>query len=77
MNKKIDHDLFNLVQWLRANKISLNVSKTEIFIYKTHLKLITENRNFYLSGHKIIPKNHTKYLEIIIDEHLIFKEYMV
>ena len=31
INKKINHDLFNLVQWLRANKILLNVSKTVLF----------------------------------------------
>ena len=30
INEKINHDLSHLVQWLRANKISLNVSKTEI-----------------------------------------------
>ena len=29
INKKINHDLSNLVQWLRANKISLNISKTK------------------------------------------------
>ena len=37
---------------------------------------ITIHPKFHLSGQKIIPKNHTKYLETI-DEHLTFKEYMV
>ena len=32
--------------------------------------------NFCLSGQKIIPKNHTKYLGVIIDEHLTFKEHV-
>ena len=36
INKKINHDLSNLVQWLRTNKISLNVGKTEIVIFKSH-----------------------------------------
>ena len=31
INKKINPDLFNLVQWFRANKILLNVSKTVLF----------------------------------------------
>ena len=31
INKKINHDRFNLVQWFRANKILLNVSKTVLF----------------------------------------------
>ena len=76
INKKIIHDLSNLVQWLKANKILLNVSKTEIVTFKSHSKQITKHLNFHLSGQKIIPKNLTKYLGIRIDEHLTFKEYM-
>ena len=38
LNKKINHDLSNLVQWLRANKILRNISKTEIVIFKSHSK---------------------------------------
>ena len=76
INKKITHDLYNLVQWLRASKMLLNVSKTEIFIFKSHSKRITKHLNFGLSGQKIIPKNYTKYLGIIIDEHLTFKQYI-
>ena len=76
INKKINHGLSNLVQWLRANKISPNVSKTEIVIFKSHSKQITKHLNFRLSGQKIIPKNRTKYLGILIDEHLAFKEYV-
>ena len=60
-----------------ANKISLNVSKTEIVIFKSHSKQITKHLNFRQSGRKIIPKNHTKYLGIIIDEHFTFKEYIL
>ena len=40
INKKINHNLSNLVQWLRANKISLNVSETEIAMFKSHSKQI-------------------------------------
>ena len=45
-------------------------------IFKSDSKQITKHLNFRLSGQKIIPKNHTKYLGIIIDEHLTFMEYM-
>ena len=76
VNKKLNHALSNLVQWLRANKILLNVSKTEIVIFKSHSKQITKHLNFCLNGQKIIPKNHTKYLGIITDKHLTFTDYM-
>ena len=41
INKRINHDLSNLVQKLRASKILLDVSKTEIVIFKSHSKQIT------------------------------------
>ena len=31
INKKINFDLSNLVQWLRANKIAINVNKIAIY----------------------------------------------
>ena len=70
---KNNHDLSNLVQWSRAGKISLNKVKTDIVIFRSHSKQITKHPNFWLSGKKIIPKSHTKYLGIIIDEHLHLK----
>ena len=67
---------YNLVQWLRTNKIFVNVSKTKIVTFMSHSKQITKHLNFHLSGQKIIPKHHAKHLRILIDEYLTFKEYM-
>ena len=76
MNKTVNFDLSNLVQWLRANKISLNVSKTEIVVLRSPTKLTYKILNFRRSGQKIEPKCWTKYIGVIIDEHLLFNEYM-
>ena len=35
LNRYMNHDLANLVQWLRANKISLNTKKTVLVLFKT------------------------------------------
>ena len=75
IKKKINHNLFNLVQWCRPNKISLNVSKMDIVIFKSHSKKVTKHLNVRSNGQKIIP-NLTKHRGFIIDEHLPFKEYM-
>ena len=34
LNKMLNKDLKNLTNWLNANKISLNVNKTEIILFK-------------------------------------------
>ena len=62
INKKINFDLSNLVQWLWANKIALNVNKTDIVIFRSPRKQITKKMNFHLSGQKIRQKTCTKYL---------------
>ena len=38
INKAANKDLKFLVQWLNANKISLNVAKTEVVIFKRKIK---------------------------------------
>ena len=76
LNKRIHFDLSNLVLWLRANRISLNVNKTELVIFRSPKKLIYRNLNFRLSGQKIELKHHTKYLGVLFNEHLLFNEHM-
>ena len=65
-----------LVQWLQANKIALNVNKTDIVIFRSPRKQITKKMNFHLSGQKIRQKTCIKYLGVLIDEHLLFKDHI-
>ena len=59
---------------LRANRISFNVAKTEIILFPSCKTKITKKLNFQISGQKIKTKTQTKYLAVILDEHLIFKK---
>ena len=66
----VNRDLSVLVQWLRANKICLNTSKTEIIHFRKENKNINKTLNFRLSGQRMKLSKNTKYLGVIIDEHL-------
>ena len=56
INKHINHDLKLLTTWLRANRISLNTSKTEILLFIPKSKRnITKHLNFRISG-QYIPR---------------------
>ena len=59
-----------IVQWLRANRISLNASKTEIILFRPKTKTITKHLNFRINGQKVNIVKQTKYLGIYLDEHL-------
>ena len=65
----------NIAHWLRANKNSLNTKKTEIVLFRAQKSIIIENMNFQISGQKMNIMKETKYLGMIMDEYLIFKNH--
>ena len=64
-------DLKFLYQWLLANKISLNCSKTELIFFRKPSDPSTEfNFKIKMNGHRIIPSPYIKYLGIYLDSYL-------
>ena len=76
INKCINHDLKLIVHWLRENRISLNLSKTEIILFRSNSKVICKNMNFRISGQKLTPKTHIRYLAILMDQHLSWNNHL-
>ena len=55
MNKQVNRDLKNLINWLNSNKICLNVSKTEAVLFKSSSKLIDVPLKLQLNGKRLYP----------------------
>ena len=70
LQKQLNLDLKNLSNWLKANKISLNASKSELLIFRHPNKVINFDFKIKIDGKKIIPSTFVKYLGIYIDCHL-------
>ena len=70
INKHINRDLKLTVDWIRANKLSLNASKTEIVLFKPRNKKITKQLNFRVSGQKIKQSSQVRYLGVILQDDL-------
>ena len=62
LNKLVNADLKRLVNWLNANKISLNVKKTEMVIFKSKQKKFQDDLKIKLSGKRLYPTESVKYL---------------
>lgn len=71
VNTYVNRDLKLNVHWLRANRIPLNVNKTETVIFWSKRNQIP-NINYRISRQKMIPK--TKYLVLI--EHLTWSAHI-
>ena len=73
LKKRINIDLNFLVQWLKANRIQLNVVKTEVVLFKNRSKRMDYNIKIKLDGKLMRFLKCTKYLGLLIDENLSFQ----
>ena len=64
----------NLTNCLNANKICLNVSKTEVVLFKLSRKPTDAPLKLKLNGKRLYPTNSVKYLGIYIDDNLNWKQ---
>ena len=70
VKKYLNLDLRQLCTWLKANKISLNRSKTELIIFRHPNKQINYDLKIKINGKHLQPTNSVKYLGIYLDPFL-------
>ena len=64
----------NLSNWLKANKLKckcFNVKETELVTLRQRKLKINHSPKFKLEGKRLVPTHSDKYLEVLINEHLI------
>ena len=76
IRKKLNKDLKSLLTWLRANKIALNASKTEIILFKSPKRKVNNTMKIKLGKFKLKFTSHVKYLGITLDEKLSWGNYL-
>ena len=66
----MNQDLKNFTQSLKANKLSLNIRKTELIIVHPKNIKLDYGVKFKLSGRRLTPSSTVKYLGILLGKHL-------
>ena len=61
--------------WLNANRLALNVSKTNVVIFSAVNKPL-EPVTILINRHAIEQKEYIKYLGVLIDAKLTFKQHI-
>ena len=67
---KINHDLYTVADWFRANKLTLNISKTNYVIFTKSAQERIKNKSIQIGNDTINKVTHVRFLGIIIDEML-------
>ena len=69
----LNYDLKIVADWLKANRLSLNVDKSKLIIFKSKRKIISDNSfSIKLNGYKLEPADQVKYLGLYLDKNLSF-----
>ena len=76
INKQVNYDLKNLSNWLKANKILLNVGKTELVLFTSSKKQLDCDLKFKLNGRRLYETDSVKHLGIQIDKRLTWKQHI-
>ena len=64
----IEHDLKIIMDWFRANSLTLNIEKTKYLLFAPTNK--KQTINLMIDNCIIKPSNHTKFLGVILDDKL-------
>ena len=72
MQQEINKELHVISEWLKTNKLSLNVDKTHFMVFSGKKK-ISYAISIMIDGKHIERVAHTKFLGVIIDENLTWK----
>ena len=75
VQQEVEADLSKIFEWLKVNKLSLNIKKTH-FILFTNKNASKPIVNISIDGHKIDETGHTKFLEVVIDSKLTWKNHI-
>ena len=71
-----NEELLRQVNWLQINKLSLNVSKTNSIMFCSQGKHCVSDVKVNINGETIQLVNSTKFLEVIIDKHLLWHDHI-
>ena len=76
ISRTLNKGLRELSFWLYANKIALNVEKTEIILFKTRAKNYDADLKIKLCRKRIYASQYVKYLGVFIDENLNWEKHI-
>ena len=70
-------ELEKLAEWFRANLLSLNTKKAVyMFSHKARKKFVMDDCNIYISNSVMSRGESCRFLGVIIDQHLSFKQHI-
>ena len=75
--QQLNHELKQIAAWINANNLNINPSKTYALVISPFTNLINApTLNLFYNHHRIDVVRTVKYLGIILDNQLLFKQHI-
>ena len=72
----LNDQLHNVSTWQKANKLSINVKKTKLMIFRPRQKTLPVTRQIIIENNVLEQVDHTKFVRVYIDQHLTWKTHV-
>ena len=72
----LNNELLNIDVWLRCNKLSVNIKKTNYVTLSPSQRKLNHSFSLSFGGQPLIQSNVTKFLGVYLDEHLTWKYHI-
>ena len=82
LEKTVNNVLVRVSDWLNANKLTFNATKSNFVIFRPHQRKMDHSVNILMfdnSNHILTSlecKDHVKYLGVLLDSHLSWKYHI-
>ena len=76
LQRDLNTSLENISNWLKANKLTLNVKKSNLLFFNIGNNEPKKDINIYLDGEQLKPKEYAKYLGVYIDNKLSWQKHI-
>ena len=77
LQKIMNRELRHVKKWLEANKLALNIEKTNFVVFHSPDKNLTEPIILKFGRKKITHANHVKFLGVLLDETLSWRSHLI
>ena len=72
----LNEEVSNFDVWLKCNKLSVNLKKTNYIFFKSRQKELNYHFNLFFGNQPLVQANMTKFLGVYVDEHLTWKHHI-
>ena len=72
----LNEELCNFDVWLKCNKLSVNLKKTNYIFFKSRQKELNYHFTLFFGKQPVVQANMTKFLGVYVDEHLTWKHHI-